>query len=213
MKRLVVLRVPKDGGITGGCVPASPFGISGRCVLTFAVALFITLYGLPAAAAHPDDIVGKWWSQRRDVQVEIYRQNETYAGRIVWLKEPNYRATDPRGMGGKPRIDRDNPDPAKRTRPILGLTIMSDFRCTGNGHWDQGVIYDPLRGYSWRGIIVLVSPDSLSVRGYLGIQLFGRTEMLTRVASPIGKTVKSGKVLHPGSRPPLSGKGDRNIAA
>ncbi len=200
MKRLVVFQTENDAGIPGGCACASPFGMSGRGgVLALTVLLCLTLCGPVVAAVRPDDIVGKWWSQRKDVQIEIYRQNETYAGRIVWLKEPNYRMTDPRGMGGKPRIDRDNPDPAKRARPILGLTIMSDFRFTGDGNWEYGVIYDPLKGYSWRGTIRMVSPDSLSVRGFLGIQLFGRTEMLTRVALPIKKVEKSGKPVRPES--------------
>jgi uncharacterized protein (DUF2147 family) len=162
-------------------------------------ALCVVLAGFPAAAASPDDIVGRWWSERRDVQVEIFRQNEGYAGRIVWMKEPNYRAMDSRGMDGKPRIDRENPDPANRNRPLMGLVIMSDFRFTSGSEWDRGVIYDPLRGSFTRGVISLVSPDTMMVRAYIGLRIFGRTEILTRVQWSGQVPEKTVRMLRPPS--------------
>lgn len=61
MKRFVVFQTENDVGIPGGCVCASPFGMSGRGgVLALAVFVCLILCGPAEAAASPDDIVGKW---------------------------------------------------------------------------------------------------------------------------------------------------------
>jgi uncharacterized protein (DUF2147 family) len=178
----------------GGGRGASPRFIRGKHLLAAILALCVGLSGYTASAAGPDDIVGRWWSERRDVQVEIFKQNERYAGRIVWMREPNYRATDPRGMGGLPRIDRDNPEPANRSRPLLGLVIMSDFRFTNRSEWGHGFIYDPRRGSFTRGVIIMVSPDTMMVRAYIGLRLLGKTEILSRVGSTERVPERSGRM-------------------
>ena len=64
--------------------------------------LAITLILVSTAAAQkPDAIVGKWLVEEKDSQIEIYPCEGRFCGKIIWLKEPNYPADDPKGMAGK----------------------------------------------------------------------------------------------------------------
>jgi len=184
--------------ISGRCCKAGFTGLLGLCLL---------LVFTPAHAKNPDAIIGMWLSQQKNVGIEIYRLNGKYAGKIAWFKEPNYRLTDVRGMGGKIRIDRENPDPAKRNRPLLGMNLMWNFTFSGNQIWENGYIYDPLYGNTYCGKITFEPPDTLKVRGYMLFTLIGKVEILTRVhewpqtADPAVKPVErspSEPVVFPG---------------
>lgn len=110
--------------------------------------------------------------------VEIKKQNGGLSGRIVWLEKPLYPPGDP--SAGAPKVDRENPDPAHRTRPVLGLELIRGFRWDGK-RWVDGEVYDPVSGNTYRATISLESRDRLRLRGYVGIPLLGRTEVWTRV--------------------------------
>jgi uncharacterized protein (DUF2147 family) len=135
---------------------------------------------VPGVVDGRDAILGRWLNQEGLAVIEISRAGDTYEGRIVWLKEGTYPPDDPRGMGGRERVDRDNSDPALRSRRLLGLLIMRGFRFDGGRSWSGGRLYDPQSGKEYRGKMTLASPDTLSLRGYVGIPLFGRTATWTR---------------------------------
>jgi uncharacterized protein (DUF2147 family) len=139
---------------------------------------------LLAYATHgqnPETIVGKWWNQEKEAQIEIYACESKYCGKIVWLKEPNYPADDPKGMGGKPKVDRENPDPSKRGQPILGMNLLLGFTHSGGNLWEGGQIYDPREGKTYKCKMTLETPDHLRVRGFIGISFVGKTNDWTRV--------------------------------
>ena len=132
-------------------------------------------------AQNPEAIVGKWWNQEKEAQIEIYACEGKFCGKIVWLKNPDYSADDPKGMSGKPRVDRENPDSSKRERPILGMNLLSGFTHSGGNLWEGGQIYDPREGKTYKCKMTLETPDRLKVRGYIGISLIGKTNEWTRV--------------------------------
>lgn len=131
-------------------------------------------------AAGRDDILGIWNNEEKDAKIEIFRCNEKYCGKVISLKEPNYPAGSKEGIPGTPRLDHNNPDSAKRATPIIGLMIMSDFIFAGDNVWKGGAVYDPKIGKTYRGKMTLVSMDSLVLRGFVGIPLFGRSATWTR---------------------------------
>ncbi len=88
---------------------------------------------------------------------------------------------DDGGMPGKEKVDRENPDPALRSRPVIGLRIFEGFTYDGDGRWKNGTIYDPASGKTYSCKIRLQDDGSLKVRGFIGISLLGRTEIWTRV--------------------------------
>jgi uncharacterized protein (DUF2147 family) len=134
-----------------------------------------------AWAASPDVIVGKWWNQEKESQIEIYKAEGKYFGKIVYLKEPEYPANDPGGMAGKTKVDRKNPDVNKRNVPLLGLLMLWNFTNTGDNLWENGFIYDPRDGKTYKCKMTMESPDILNVRGFIGISLLGRTNTWTRI--------------------------------
>ncbi len=135
---------------------------------------------IAAGAEKADAILGVWYNQEKDSQIEIYRCGDAYCGKVVWLKDPDYPAGSKEGAPGTPKLDHHNPDPAKRSTPILGLVIVRGFNFAGDGHWKGGTVYDPKSGKTYQGKMTLVSPGELKLRGFVGISLFGRTTTWTR---------------------------------
>jgi uncharacterized protein (DUF2147 family) len=139
------------------------------------------LFTLPILAGEPgDEILGVWHTRDDKSQVQVFKQDGHYFGKILSLKEPNWPADDEQGMGGKPKNDRKNSDPKLRSRPIAGITIMMNFDYSGNNVWEGGRVYDPESGNTYRGKMSLTATNRLELRGYVGVPLFGRTEVWTR---------------------------------
>jgi uncharacterized protein (DUF2147 family) len=88
------------------------------------------------------------------------------------MKEPN--------ENGKPKVDKNNPDPAKRNTPAFGLVILKNFEKVKENYWENGTIYDPNNGKTYKSNLTLKDKNNLDVRGYIGFSLLGRTESWTR---------------------------------
>ena len=151
-----------------------------RLVLSMAMCLCLVM---PAFAADDADaVLGKWLTADGKAQVEVVKDGELYDGRIVWLKEPLYPADDAKGMAGQAKVDRENPNAALKSRPVIGLPLIQGFKYDGDGVWNGGTIYDPESGKTYSCKMTLMMDGRLKVRGYIGISLFGRTEIWTRPA-------------------------------
>jgi uncharacterized protein (DUF2147 family) len=87
----------------------------------------------------------------------------------------------PKTPEGKEKTDIYNPDPAKRSMPIIGLVFMSGFVEKSDTRWDEGTIYDPRSGNTYSCFMELESPEKIKVRGFIGVSLLGRTEYWSRV--------------------------------
>lgn len=122
-----------------------------------------------------DAVVGTWLNGTRKGHVQIYQKGGTYFGKLVWLGQP----TDP--DTGKPRTDTKNADPSKRSRPMLNMSLMYNFKYDGGNTWSDGKIYNPEDGKEYNCKMTLQDPNTLLVRGYVGISLFGKTQTWTRV--------------------------------
>ena len=126
---------------------------------------------LSAKAQQADAITGVWNNTEKDGQIEIFKENGKYSGKIVWLKDPS--------ENGKPKLDKNNANASLRNQPILGLKILKDFTFE-EGTWEDGTIYDPKNGKTYSCVISLKSPEVLEVRGYIGVSLLGRTVLWSR---------------------------------
>jgi uncharacterized protein (DUF2147 family) len=142
---------------------------------------FFLLFSPAGFAQNSNPVLDKWWNEEKDAHIEIYSCDGKVCGKIIWLKEPNFPADDPRGMAGKPKVDRRNPDSAKREIPILGMNAVWGFTHTGENVWEGGSIYNPREGKTYKCKMTLEKPDTLKVRGFIGISLIGQTNTWTRV--------------------------------
>ena len=78
-------------------------------------------------------------------------------------------------------MDKNNPDETKRTTPLLGYNNLLGFSYKGKSEYDGGTIYDPENGNAYNCNISLKDDNTLEVRGYIGVSLFGRTDTWKRV--------------------------------
>ena len=77
------------------------------------------------------------------------------------------------------RKDLMNPNPALRERDVLGVELFTNF-IFKDGTYEDGKIYDPESGKTY-DCKMSFSGKNLKVRGYVGISLFGRTEIFERL--------------------------------
>ncbi len=137
--------------------------------------------GSTAIANDADAILGLWATERNEAgqaYILISKKNGIYQGEIVWLEQPY---GDGKG-GGRPKVDRNNPAPSLRDRPLLGLRVAKGFRYAGGRVWTNGMIYDPDTGRTYRSRMYLTKLGTLKVRGYVGFPLLGNTTKLARPA-------------------------------
>jgi uncharacterized protein (DUF2147 family) len=105
-------------------------------------------------------------------------------GKLVWFKWPN----DAQGL---PLIDVKNPDPALRTRPLLGLTVLDGLHRTGENTWEGGNIYDPDDGATYTASMSMLEDGSLQVRAYVLLPVLGKTFFWTRMRAITGSERRS----------------------
>jgi uncharacterized protein (DUF2147 family) len=143
--------------------------------------LLLALASAVPAHAAPADPTGWWLDESGRGGILIQACGDKLCGRLAWLKEP----IDPKT--GKPKIDDKNDDPGLKNRPLCGLTMLWDFSATDPGNWDGGRIYDPESGNTYKSVMALKPDGTLKVRGYIGISLFGRSQIWTRPAEPLSE--------------------------
>ena len=125
----------------------------------------------PAQAA---DISGVWLTDSADAQVRMARCGASMCGTIIWLRQPIDSRT------GQPLTDSKNPDPARRSRPMIGTQIAVDFRPSAQDPNKYiGSFYNAEDGNTYTGSITQPSADSLHVTGCLLV--FCQTQTWTRV--------------------------------
>lgn len=142
--------------------------------LVFALSAAAALVLAAPALAQELAEVGTWLTEKGDAHIRIAPCGEALCGKIVWLRVPM-------DDDGKEKLDKHNPDEALRGRAIIGLTIISGFVEDGEGMWENGRIYDAGSGDTYKSTMFLESADTLKVRGYIGIPLFGRSQTWSRV--------------------------------
>lgn len=130
------------------------------------------LAATPAASADADAVTGVWLTAAGDGYVQVFEEAGRYHGKTVGA---------PPGEGDPDATDEHNPDPAKRDRNLLGIRLLKGFEYDGDGVWKGGRAYDPNNGKTYDAKMWLEDPDTLKLRGYIGMSLFGRTETWTRV--------------------------------
>jgi len=141
---------------------------------TFLLSVFL-LISAPLLAA-TDTPVGVWKNiddvtGQAKALIEIGANAGVLEGRIVQL----FRRPD----------EEQNPLCIKCTgpqheQPVLGMTILTGLKKDGD-EWDDGEIIDPNNGKVYRCKIALVDGGTkLEVRGFIGISLFGRSQVWER---------------------------------
>ncbi len=115
-----------------------------------------------------DKILGVWNNQEKTGKIEVYKSGNKYFGKIIGG-----------APGASPRKDIKNPNPALQSRNLVGVIILNNF-IFKKGLWSDGTIYDPDSGKTYSCNIKYKNGE-LEIRGFVGISLFGRTSIWTKV--------------------------------
>lgn len=141
----------------------------------FALASAVLLAGAAGAAADAaKDPSGTWLTGDGRAKIRIDRCGPNQAhicGKVVWLKVPT---TD----DGAPRTDAKNPDPKKRSRPVIGLQLLDGLKPEEAKF--SGDIYNIDEGKVYQVSLERESGSELSVSGCLLKVLCG-SQTWTRV--------------------------------
>jgi uncharacterized protein (DUF2147 family) len=138
--------------------------------IVLSIIVFISL-NIHSQTPKGEEIIGTWLVGNSKAKIKIYKNGSKFNGKIVWLKEPTY-------SDGTPKVDKNNSDAAKQKQPLIGLDLLKDFEFE-NGHWENGTIYDPENGKTYKCKISF-RDGKLDVRGYIGFTLIGRTDVWFR---------------------------------
>jgi len=122
-----------------------------RTILQFGTGAAIMLTG--SSPAFADSIFGRWLTDDRAAIIRVERCGQQLCGVIE-------KVLDPRA----PDKDINNPDPRRRSSPLVGTRILRDF--VGSGAvWIGGQAYDPKAGESYKSKLRLLSNGALKVTG------------------------------------------------
>jgi uncharacterized protein (DUF2147 family) len=157
--------------------------------LLFLVACSLILTCLPAAAAAVDP-KGVWLVEDKSAQIDIENCNGVLWGIVVWERN-----------AGR---DNQNPDPALRGRPTLGIPILLGMRPTAQQGspapqtiW-RGQIYNARSGQTYDANIRMVSPDVLHLEGCVLGGLFCGGQDWARVKVPAPTSASAAAARMPG---------------
>ena len=132
------------------------------------LAVVAALFSTAPAAAQSAEPVGVWLTEKGDARVKVTKCGSGICGVIVWLKDPIDRAT------GQPQIDDKNPNPALRTRPVIGISLFIAMRPSATGRW-TGQIYNADDGGTYISHVSFAGGDALRVEGCVGMICGGET--------------------------------------
>jgi uncharacterized protein (DUF2147 family) len=124
------------------------------------------LFSVPA---HAGDPTGEWRVEEGVAHIRVALCEGRLWGVIAWEQ--------------KPGIDAENPDPALRGRPTLGLPIILGMKPAKPDKW-EGPIYNAKNGKTYQATVTLTDPDSMEVEGCLWQGWLCGGQEWTRVKPP-----------------------------
>ena len=126
------------------------------------VALLALLSG-PALAAPGNDPSGVWVTETGQSRIKIAPCGQGFCGTLV-------------AAPGK-ALDDKNPDPAQRSRSVIGVQILDARKPEGDGY--VGTLYNPTDGKTYSGSIHLKDATRLEVTGCV-LSILCKTQNWTR---------------------------------
>jgi uncharacterized protein (DUF2147 family) len=126
--------------------------------------------------AQKNQIEHVWYNQEKTSKIQVYLAKDgKYYGKVVWLDKPNDEKT------GKPKLDKENPNDALKSTPIMGLLILKGFSVDPEDKnvYTGGTVYDPKNGKTYCGKLTFKGKE-LDLRGFLcSASFLGRTSTWT----------------------------------
>ena len=121
------------------------------------IAALTSLAFVQSAAASPVGL----WRAKDGGQIRVAACGKALCGFVV----TTHTKIDPET--GRPPVDKKNPDPAKRNRPLAGMQILFGMAPSAPGEW-SGELYNDDDGHTYRGKILELGPKAIRIEGCAG---------------------------------------------
>jgi uncharacterized protein (DUF2147 family) len=142
-----------------------------RYLMPTTIAYSTVLFAAGISSALAADPTGDWRVADGVANIRVAQCNGSMWGVVAWEKTP----------GGR---DSNNPDPARQSRPTLGMPILIDMKKKPGADQWEGQVYNAKDGQLYSSTITPTDADHLEIKGcVLGFLCGGET--WTRVAPPI----------------------------
>lgn len=132
-----------------------------------AIVLAFALWFFAPMTASAAEATGEWLIEDGDARVRIAPCGADLCGSVAWIKE------------GAPNVDVNNPDPAMRSRPLLGSAVLLGLKPSGAAEW-TGSLYDAENGRTYVGKLTIVDERHIKVAGCVLGGLICESQIWTR---------------------------------
>ena len=133
-------------------------------------AIIISLFFFTFTSAQKKkDIIGFYMSNDGTSIFKFYKSGDKYVGKLVWMKHPE-------------RLDTMNPDVTKRNKKLLGSILAYGLIFDGKNDWTEGFVYEATKGKTFQCQITRDEKNNITMRGYIGIPAFGKSEYFVKVS-------------------------------
>jgi uncharacterized protein (DUF2147 family) len=103
------------------------------------------------------------WIAKDGTKIRVSPCGRNLCGFIVQVNSPNDTAT------GRPPTDKNNADPAKRNRLLVGAEVLISMHHEDPTRW-SGQLYNVKDGQNYSGNLIETGPSSIRIEGcWLGI--------------------------------------------
>ncbi|HEU5019475.1 MAG TPA: DUF2147 domain-containing protein [Pseudolabrys sp.] len=147
----------------------------------------VLIIPLMATAAHAQDPTGEWQVANGAAHVRIVDCGPALWGVVSWEKRPGR--------------DINNPNPALRQRPTLGMPILLHMRPADEASKWEGEVYNSEDGRTYDASIAIRSADTLHIEG-CALGIFCGGENWTRVTQPASVASRTRARQTTGTRAP-----------
>jgi uncharacterized protein (DUF2147 family) len=134
----------------------------------------LALFAGPGFAAEP---TGDWLVENGGAHIHIENCGDAVWGVVAWEKTPGR--------------DSENPDPALKGRPTLGIPILINMKPTTVRGWGggseqrwEGHVYNAENGKTYTANIKLTAPNTLHIEGCVLGGIFCGGQDWSRVTAP-----------------------------
>lgn len=137
-------------------------------------ALAMTATSAAQARAADPSVLGYWLAWEDKIMVELYPCDDKVCGKIAWMLKPRFKRS------GELRRDTENPDPALQGRLWCGIEAITGLKQAPDGSLQDGRFYYPKDGRTYDLALTPNRDGTLTARGYMGIELIGKSETWIR---------------------------------
>ncbi len=128
-----------------------------RTIILLILSCFIVYTTQARVNSNMDDILGIWQMENGTLQVEVFKKEGKYFGKITWVKDQSKKGS------------------------IGQLVLWNLVYDAESSEWNNGEIRLPEMNHSASCYLKLINKDTIIATGYHGLRMFGKDAKFNRL--------------------------------